>query len=209
MLTGLVQNLRLRAEARTGLSSAVVVFALIAAIAGLVAFVFFVFAGVHLAGRTLQPADGGADLGRRVRADRDPRARSAPCLRSAAPASAPSARWRCAASRRCSIPQRLVSRCRSAAPSDCAASRRWRRPVCSPPLLAKEWFAIDRTTCRRRTRRRAGKLGQRGGNAPGAFASAARAMPLSSSMRRTRSSMLSNFISGLIHSMNATSIVCP
>ena len=45
MLTGLVQNLRLRAEARTGLSSAVVVFALIAAIAGLVAFVFFVFAG--------------------------------------------------------------------------------------------------------------------------------------------------------------------
>jgi hypothetical protein len=45
MLTGLVQNLRLRAEARTGLSSAVVVFALIAVIAGLVAFVFFVFAG--------------------------------------------------------------------------------------------------------------------------------------------------------------------
>jgi len=45
MLTGLVQNLRLRAEARTGLSGAVVVFALIAAIAGFVAFVFFVFAG--------------------------------------------------------------------------------------------------------------------------------------------------------------------
>jgi apolipoprotein N-acyltransferase len=45
MLTGLVQNLRLRAEARTGLSGAVVVFALIAAIAGLVAFVFFVVAG--------------------------------------------------------------------------------------------------------------------------------------------------------------------
>lgn len=45
MLTGLVQNLRLRAEARTGFSGAVVVFALIAAIAGLVAFVFFVFAG--------------------------------------------------------------------------------------------------------------------------------------------------------------------
>lgn len=45
MLTGLVQNLRLRAEARTGLSGAVVVFALIAAVAGLVAFVFFVFAG--------------------------------------------------------------------------------------------------------------------------------------------------------------------
>ncbi len=45
MLTGLVQNLRLRAEARTGLSSAVVVFALIAVVAALVAFVFFVFAG--------------------------------------------------------------------------------------------------------------------------------------------------------------------
>jgi hypothetical protein len=45
MLTGLVQNLRLRAEARTGFSSAVAVFALIAVIAGLVAFVFFVFAG--------------------------------------------------------------------------------------------------------------------------------------------------------------------
>ena len=44
MLTGLVQNLRLRAEARTGLSSAVVVFVLIAAIAGFAAFVFFVFA---------------------------------------------------------------------------------------------------------------------------------------------------------------------
>jgi type VI protein secretion system component VasK len=45
MLAGLIQNLRLRAEARTGLSSAVVVFALIAAVAGLIAFVFFVFAG--------------------------------------------------------------------------------------------------------------------------------------------------------------------
>jgi hypothetical protein len=44
MLTGLVQNLRLRAEARTGLSGAVVVFALIAATASLMAFVFFVFA---------------------------------------------------------------------------------------------------------------------------------------------------------------------
>ena len=44
MFTGLVQNLRLRAEARTGLSSAVVVFALIAATAAVVAFVFFVFA---------------------------------------------------------------------------------------------------------------------------------------------------------------------
>jgi ABC-type transport system involved in multi-copper enzyme maturation permease subunit len=44
MLTGLVQNLRLRAEARTGLSGAVVVFALIAAIAVVAAFVFFVFA---------------------------------------------------------------------------------------------------------------------------------------------------------------------
>jgi len=44
MLTGLVQNLRLRAEARTGLSSAVVVFALIAAVAVVAAFVFFVFA---------------------------------------------------------------------------------------------------------------------------------------------------------------------
>ncbi|MBX9777401.1 MAG: hypothetical protein K2Y71_23735 [Xanthobacteraceae bacterium] len=44
MLTGLVQNLRLRAEARTGLSGAVVVFALIAAIAMAAAFVFFVFA---------------------------------------------------------------------------------------------------------------------------------------------------------------------
>ena len=44
MLSGLVQNLRLRAEARTGLGSAVVVFALIAAIAGLVAFFLFIFA---------------------------------------------------------------------------------------------------------------------------------------------------------------------
>jgi hypothetical protein len=44
MLTGLVQNLRLRAEARTGLSGAVVVFALIAAVAVMVAFVFFIFA---------------------------------------------------------------------------------------------------------------------------------------------------------------------
>ena len=45
MLTGLVQNLRLRAEARTGLSGAVVVFTLIAAMSGVAAFVFFVFAG--------------------------------------------------------------------------------------------------------------------------------------------------------------------
>jgi uncharacterized RDD family membrane protein YckC len=44
MFTGLVQNLRLRAEARTGLSTAVVVFALIAVIAVVAAFVFFVFA---------------------------------------------------------------------------------------------------------------------------------------------------------------------
>ena len=44
MLTGVVQNLRLRAEARTGLSTAVVVFALIAAIAAVAAFVFLVFA---------------------------------------------------------------------------------------------------------------------------------------------------------------------
>jgi fatty acid desaturase len=44
MFTGLVQNLRLRAEAKTGLSSGVVVFALIAAIAVVAAFVFFVFA---------------------------------------------------------------------------------------------------------------------------------------------------------------------
>lgn len=45
MLIGLVQNLRLRAEARTGLSAAVVVFALIAAITGFLALVFCVFAG--------------------------------------------------------------------------------------------------------------------------------------------------------------------
>lgn len=44
MLTGLVQNLRLRAEARTGLSPAVIVFALVAAVAVVAAFVFFVFA---------------------------------------------------------------------------------------------------------------------------------------------------------------------
>jgi fatty acid desaturase len=44
MLTGLLQNLRLRAEARTGLSVAVAVFALIAAIAVAGAFAFFVFA---------------------------------------------------------------------------------------------------------------------------------------------------------------------
>jgi hypothetical protein len=44
MFTGLVQNLRLRAEAKTGLSTAVVVFALVAAVAVVAAFVFFVFA---------------------------------------------------------------------------------------------------------------------------------------------------------------------
>jgi hypothetical protein len=44
MFTGLVQNLRLRAEAKTGLSGAVVVFAVIAVIAVVSAFVFFVFA---------------------------------------------------------------------------------------------------------------------------------------------------------------------
>jgi fatty acid desaturase len=44
MFTGLVQNLRLRAEAKTGLSGAVVVFAAIAVIAVVAAFVFFVFA---------------------------------------------------------------------------------------------------------------------------------------------------------------------
>jgi len=44
MFTGLVQNLLMRAEAKTGLSSGVVVFALIAAIAVVAAFVFFVFA---------------------------------------------------------------------------------------------------------------------------------------------------------------------
>ena len=44
MLTGLVQNLRLRAEARTGLSTAVIVFALVAAVAVVAAFAFFVFA---------------------------------------------------------------------------------------------------------------------------------------------------------------------
>jgi hypothetical protein len=44
MFTGLVQNLRLRVEARTGLSTAVVVFAVIAAVAVVAAFVFFVFA---------------------------------------------------------------------------------------------------------------------------------------------------------------------
>ena len=44
MFAGVVQNLRLRAEARTGLSTAVVIFALVAAIAVVSAFVFFVFA---------------------------------------------------------------------------------------------------------------------------------------------------------------------
>ena len=44
MFAGVVQSLRLRAEARTGLSTAVVVFALIAAVAVVSAFVFFVFA---------------------------------------------------------------------------------------------------------------------------------------------------------------------
>lgn len=51
MLTGVMQNLRLRAEARTGLSTAVVVFALVTAIAAVAAFVFFVFAAfIWLAG---------------------------------------------------------------------------------------------------------------------------------------------------------------
>lgn len=44
MFTGVVQNLWLRAEARTGLSAAVVIFALVAAIAVATAFVFFVLA---------------------------------------------------------------------------------------------------------------------------------------------------------------------
>jgi hypothetical protein len=44
MLAGVVQNLRLRAEARTGLSTTFVVLALIAAVAVAAAFVFFVFA---------------------------------------------------------------------------------------------------------------------------------------------------------------------
>lgn len=44
MFTGVMQNLRLRAEAKTGLSTAVVVFALVTAIAVVAAFVFFVFA---------------------------------------------------------------------------------------------------------------------------------------------------------------------
>jgi len=44
MFAGVVQSLRLRAEARTGLSTAVVICALIAAVAVVSAFVFFVFA---------------------------------------------------------------------------------------------------------------------------------------------------------------------
>lgn len=44
MLNSLVQNIRLRAEARTGLSTAVAVFAVIAAIAAALAFAFLVFA---------------------------------------------------------------------------------------------------------------------------------------------------------------------
>jgi hypothetical protein len=44
MFTGLVQNLRLRVEARTGLSTAVVVLAVISAVAVVAAFVFFIFA---------------------------------------------------------------------------------------------------------------------------------------------------------------------
>src|SRR5258705_12459200 len=44
MLSGLVNHLRLTAKAKTGLSQAVVVCALLAAIAAAVAFVFFVFA---------------------------------------------------------------------------------------------------------------------------------------------------------------------
>lgn len=44
MLAGVVQNLRLRAEARTGLSTTFIALALIAAIAVVAAFVFFVFA---------------------------------------------------------------------------------------------------------------------------------------------------------------------
>src|SRR5215510_4319198 len=44
MLAGLVQNLRLRAEARTGLSTTFVVLALVAAIAVAAALVFLVFA---------------------------------------------------------------------------------------------------------------------------------------------------------------------
>src|SRR5262245_50669379 len=55
MLTGLVQNLRLRAEARTGLSTAVIVFALVAAVAAVSAFVFFVFAAFILLAERYSP----------------------------------------------------------------------------------------------------------------------------------------------------------
>jgi len=44
MLTGLVNHLRLTAKAKTGLSTFVVVFALLTAVAVVVAFVFFIFA---------------------------------------------------------------------------------------------------------------------------------------------------------------------
>jgi hypothetical protein len=47
------------------------------------------------------------------------------------------------------------------------------------------------------------------GNASPARANAARACTESSSMRRTSASMLSSFSSGLIQSMNATSIAWP
>ena len=44
MLNSLVQNIRLRAEAKTGLGTAVVVFALVAAVAAVMAFAFIIFA---------------------------------------------------------------------------------------------------------------------------------------------------------------------
>ena len=171
MLTGLVQNLRLRAEARTGLSSAVVVFALIAAIAVAVAFVFFVFAAFIWLAERYSPLTAALIVAGLVRADRHPvRARS-PCCRSAAPASAPNARWRCAASRRCSTPRRSASRLQLGR----TIGLRRIAPLAAAGFLAaalaKEWFrdrpddgeSAERSRkARRRRRKRAGGFRQRG-----------------------------------------------
>ena len=141
MLTGLVQNLRLTAEARTGLSSAVVVFALIAAIAvgrgvrASLSFAAFIWLAERYSPLTAALIVAVAfvlvaiicAIGAVHGATPHQRARQA-----RAGGAQPVAMVRSRDARR--------SRCRSAAASVCGGSFRSSPPVCSPPALAKEWF---------------------------------------------------------------------
>ena len=79
--------------------------------------------------------------------------------------------------------------------------------------LAKEWTGRDRAArgrrAARRTLRPAATVVPASEMRRGAAASAARASRVSSSIRRTSSSTLSNLSSGLIQSMKATSMTSP